>query len=172
MTELTEPQHQEQTELWFKKVSTIEYHALEVCEQVVKSYQHRLNQWEKNISGESNELSILCDADVKGLKEATFTLQYLLGRGGYRKYSQPRTLETALRNAGIEDETIILAEVGRAEEYLQTADDLKQKARALHERCIQSTYYELSAKTVRGEKLNLREWSTYVQVCEILSENH
>ncbi len=171
---MDEEQRKAETDLWMKKISTMEYHALNTCEQVVGSYRNRVDALEVRLSAWAlYGPSPFCTADVKGLHSAIITLQYLLGQSGrMRSFVPPRTLETALRNAGIEDQAAIDQEVGRAEEYLQTAESLTQKADALHGQWLDLTYGALTMKMRQGEVLTASERETYDHILDIKSVDH
>lgn len=151
----------EELELWMKKIGTAEYSALNICEQVVRSYQSRVEHWERAWERGTTEYpfpnSSINDADRKALEQAIVTLQDLLGyQVLYRQQPQPRSLEDALRSVGVEDKAAIDKEVQRAKEYLQTAYGIENKALALDEKWIEYTHKALSAKS-RIEKLTEEE---------------
>lgn len=82
-----------------------------------------------------------------------------------------RTLETALRDSGINDEDIS-AETKRCEDYLQRAHELKTKSLDLCECEVRATYDVLRGKRNRGETLTPEEEKNLDRACEILSTDH
>lgn len=173
MTQLTDKQKYELTKLWEKKSSTIEYRILDLCVNILDGYQRRLEEYEKNLDC-LNILVSLPDyqTDREGLHNSIITLQLLLGEKCLTRDCQyPRTLESALRSSGV-DEQNTTAEVKRCEGYLERAEKLAQKSEVLAERAIRVTRDVLREKQMRGEALTTEERNALERVYDILSVDH
>jgi len=173
MVSLTEDQKREATELWKKKISTIEYRALELCGNIIEGYQRRLERYEGDLDAQNIPVRWPdYSTDREGLHNSIISLQLLLGLGGLpRDCQSPRTLETALYDAGMDKENVD-TEVNRGEGYLTRAEQLDQKAGDLFEREINLTIEVLTAKKRKGEPLTPEEEEALERVYDILADDH
>lgn len=174
---LTPEERERRQELWMKKIGTVEYYALNLCEQIVQSYKSRVDDWkcvlEQEDAGYPFPKHSLNKADHDGLKQTIFTLQHLLGyRVSYRKQPQPRSLEGALRSVGIEDQAVIDQEVQRANEYLKIAHEAKNSFIDLGEKVRQYTHEALITKSLRGENLTPEEIKLLNDLADIAISQH
>jgi len=112
MDELTEGQKSGLTQLREKKTSIIEYRALELCGNIIQGYQKRLEEYERNIIGQNVEVNVPVSwpnygIDRDGLHNSIMALQLLLGYKCLANGCQyPKTLETALQEASIDEPDI------------------------------------------------------------------
>lgn len=159
--------------MWEKKLSTIEYRAVELCGNILEGYQRRLEEYEKNL--DCLNVPVFCpdyQTDRDGLYNSIITLQLLLGvKCITRDCQYPRTLESALQDAGI-DKQNVGAEVNRCEDYLEKAKKLKEKSLDLAERAIRVTRDVLKEKQMQGEALTTEEKNALERVYDILSADH
>ncbi|MBU1643713.1 MAG: hypothetical protein KKA62_04575 [Nanoarchaeota archaeon] len=160
-------------ELHEKKSSTIEYHLLELCGNVLEGYQKRLERYEKEVDSQNIPVSWPdYQIDRDSLHNSIISLQLLLGLNCLPKMCPtPRTLEAALREVGINDEQIN-AEFKRCESYLQRAKELKERSLDYSEKERRATYNFLREKRRRGEPLTSEEKECLDNICEILSADH
>lgn len=168
MTQLTEKQG-----LWEQKISTIEYRVLDLCVNILDGYQRRLEEYEKNLDCLNIPVSHRdYQTDRDGLHNSIITLQLLIGYKCLPRDCQyPRTLESALRSSGMDEQNITI-EVKRCEGYLERAAKLSQKSEDLAERAIRVTRDVLREKKMRGETLTVEERNALEIVYDILSVDH
>lgn len=160
-------------ELRERKLSTMEYRMLELCGNILDGYKKRLDEYKKEIDSLNVPVSWSnYQIDRDGLHNSIMSLQLLLGENCLpRGLSVSRTLETALRDSGINEEDI-RAETKRCKDYLQRAHELKTKSLNLSEREVRATYDVLRGKRNKGETLTAEEKEKLDRVCEILSTDH
>lgn len=160
-------------ELRERKLSTMEYRMLELCGNILDGYQKRLDEYEKEIDSLNVPVSWPnYQIDRDGLHNSIMSLQLLLGENCLpRGCPVSRTLETALRDSGINEEDISV-ETKRCEDYLQRANELKERSLELGERAREVTRDVLREKRRRGETLTTEEKNALERVYEILSADH
>lgn len=172
MTQLTDKQEYELTKLWEQKSSTIEWRVLDLCANILDGYQRRLEDYEQNL----NCLNVLISwpdyqTDRDGLYNSIITLQLLLGVKCLTCDCQyPRTLESALRDSGVNEEDIS-AEIKHCEDSLQRARELKTKSLDLAGRVPRVTRDVLREKRMKGGILTTEERSALERAYDILSDH-
>lgn len=172
MLKLTPEQKKEATELWKKKVSTIEYHALELCVNLIDGYQKGLEKSETYLNDKIVPLPDHHELSYQAALNSIYTLQLLLGIECLtRDCHYPLTLEVALQEAGLNEE-IISIEKKRCEEYLTKAEQLMHKSEVLGERGVKITYEVLTAKQMKGETLTSEEKESLGDAISHLSIDH
>ncbi len=160
-------------EPWERKMSTMEYRLLGLCGDILDGYQKRLEGYEREVDSLNVPVSWPdYQIDRDGLYNSIMSLQLLLGvKCLPRGCPVPRTLETALRDSGINEDDIS-TETKRCEDYLQRAHELKERSLELGERAREVTRDVLREKRMRGETLTTEEKNVLERVYEILSADH
>ena len=173
MVELTSEQREKQAELWKKKIGCLEYRTLDLCGNILDGYQARLNEYGNNINQRNVPVSRPDSSiDSKSLHDSTITLQLLLGRKClYRGCQYPQTLETALQEAGL-DEQNVTEEVKRCNDYLEKARELRTKSLDLAEQGLKVTHEVLTAKLRKGEVLTVEEKEALDFFYDVVDANH
>lgn len=173
MTELTSEQRATEDELWMKKIGVIEYRAFELCKNVIDGFQARLEEYRMEIDNARVPVQWTgYSAQRDALHNAIMITQLLLGMKCLpRDCQSPRTLETALRDASIE-ETFIDATTKQCEEYHTKALALRDESLDLGDYERRVTLSVLNEKKRRGEKLTPEEDVALQRIYEILADEH
>lgn len=173
MAELTPEQRAELNDLWKKKIGVIECRAFELCKNVIDGYHARLEECRKAVdSGRVPVQWTGYSTERDALHNSIMMTQLLLGMKCLpRDCQSPRTLETALRDAGIE-EAFIDATTKQCEEYHTKALSLRAESLDLDHYARHVTLSVLTEKKRMGEKLTPDEDVALQRIYEILAEEH
>ncbi len=172
MPQQTEEERQRKTQVWIKKISTLEYHTLQLCEKVMTAYEQELAACERELDHCRVPLSVPHSIGYDLAHDTVITLQILAGcKPAYRNQQKPRTLEEALRSVGIKDD-VIHTEQQRCHDYLQKMETLMHKSQELADRNVQITYDVLTAKLNGGATLTPEEHKAYEWSLDVFAANH
>ena len=152
-------------ELLKRKRTTLEYNVLELCGYVLQSLDERMTADEGNIDRlAKREIGwSIIQSDKDSEREVGILLRYIMDNG---------LLETALKNAGVNDELEIKAAIDVCRQYIDQTVSLYARDMRLSDMFLQKRYKRLMTKVERGERLTPEDSKELDHICDILSADH